>query len=349
MSMTFVACVLVAFTWMALFYLWGKGFLTLIHAEREMASDIVFGYLVLQIIYQIIYITFYLCRGSYRATVYIWISVVGVTSFFLLKYIIKNRSKGTQRLKANERVGVLSAAIMVLVLACFIGLHVPFYGADTVDYITRMNEFYYRDFMWISSGELSFHYGMSSMFEFFSIPSLITGIKPYYNSLFSVRIVGIFLFSLVMYRTGSIIFQKDDKMFSWGAIILAVLTPFLLMFWGSNYTAEFFYWRTYEAKGFCQFFLLPLGFSVFLAMFKNNTDRQKVWKEQLLVGLAAVPVSASSLTPYLFLVLMGVFALLAFDKFKHGLVTIRRSFICALPNIMYLLIYILEKKGIVVL
>ena len=349
MSWTFVACVLIAFAWLALFYLWGKCFLTLIHAGRDAASSIAFGYLILQIIYQVIYLPFYLCRGSYRATVYIWIGVVGVASVFLLFYLRKNKSEKRQRLKGNEIAGIAVAAILILSLACYISLHVSFYGADTVDYINRMNEFYYKDTMWITEGTLFFHYGMCSMFEFFTIPSLLTGIKPYYLSLFTVRIVGICLFSLITYRMGFIVFKKESQSFSWAALALSVITPYLLMFWGSMYTAEFFYWRIYEAKGFCQFVLLLIGFSVFLEMFRKDSDRKTLWKEQLIVGLAAVPVSASSLTSYLFLLLMGVLSILAFDRLKKGLVTIRSSMICALPNVIYLAAYFFEKMGIIVL
>lgn len=347
MSWTFVACVLIAFAWMALFFLWGRAFLTYIKVEYDISSSIVFGYLVLQIIYQGIYLPFYLARGSYRATAWIWIGIVSIISVFLLIYVMNHRMN--HHLKKNEKIGVFIAGILVLGLAVYISLHVPFYGADTRDYIARMNDFIYKDSMWITSGTLSFHYGMSSMFEFFTLPSLFTGIKPYYISLFTVRILGICLFSLIAYRTGTIVFGKKGNHISWSAVVLAVLVPYLLMLWGSNYTAEFFYWRINEAKGYCQFVLLSLAFSVFLAMFREDSDRKALWKEQLLIGLAAVPVSGSSLTSYIFLVFLSVCSLLVYEKFKEGWRTIKYSVICAVPNLCYLLIYFLETQGIIVL
>lgn len=339
---------------MGLFYLWGRGFLTLIHAKKDVASSICFGYLVLQFLFQIIYLPFYFTRGSYRATSYIWLGIVVVVSIALVFFLWKNgvRKKAGLKLvkmKKSEIVGICAATIMILGLACYISLHVPYYGQDTVTYITYMNHFYYDDSMFVRLGDLSFHYGMSSMLSLFTVPSLLTGIKPYYTALFTIRIVGVCLFSFSLYRIGEIIWSKPEKPLCRSGLWLAVLVPYSLMFWGSNYTAEFFYWRINEAKGYCQFVLMPIGFSVFLEMFKAGVDRKKLWKEQLLVGLAAIPISASALTGYLFLLLMATLALLAYDKMKKGWVTIGQAWICALPNLFYLVIYALEKKSIIVL
>lgn len=347
MSWTFVACVGIAFAWIVLFYLWGRAFLTFIHAKRDAASSIAFGYLVLQMLYQVIYLPFFFTRGSYRATVYIWFGIVIAGSVGLVLYLRENKiqDKCESKMQKREIAGVALAVVTVLGLAFYIALRVPLYGDDTVTYITIMNQNYYRDSMWISAGTLNFHFGMCSMFQFFTIPSLLTGIRPYYISLFTVRIVGIVLFSMIVYRIGVIVFKRNEKSFCWHAVILAAISPYLLMFWGSMYTAEFFYWRINEAKGFCQFVLLPLGFSVFLSMFRTDVDRKPYWKEQFLVALSAVAVSSSSLTPFLFLLLMGVSALLAFDKLKNGWRTIGNTAICAIPNLIYLIVYILDKQG----
>lgn len=348
MSRTFVACVLIAFAWMGLFYLWGRAFLTVIKADSDFASSVAFGYLVLQIIYQIIYLPIFLTRGSYRATAYIWVGIVGLSSIGLIAYLKRHLSGKKTELKSMEMVGVCGAAVLIIGLAFYISLHVPFYGADTITYISMMNNAYYLDSMWITGGTLSIHHGLCSLLHFFTVSSILSGIKPYYISLFTVRIVGVCLFALIMYRTGAIIFRKNGGKFCWLAIILSVLAPALLMFWGSNYTAEFFYWRINEGKGFCQYVLMPLGFSVFLEMFKAGANRNVLWKEQLGVGLAAVAVSSSSMTAYIFLVLMGTCAVLAYDKLKAGWKTIGCAVLCSIPNILYLILYILARNGTLV-
>lgn len=349
MSWTFLACVGIAFAWMALFFLWGRSFLAIIHAERDIASSVTFGYLVLQVLYQLVYLPFYLSRGSYYTLSYSWIALVAVISIILLFYLRNQQNEQKQVLQKRERVGICIAVCMILALAFYISLHLPFYGLDTRTYISSMNDSYYRGSIWAFGNELYFHYGMCSMFHFFTVPALLTGIKPYYLSLFTVRIVGICLFSLIVYRMGNAVFRKEKNTFSWSALSLSILAPFLMMFSGSNYIAEFFYWRINEAKGYCQFVLLPLGFSVFLEMFREQSDRKALWKKQFLVGLAAVAVSASSLTAYLFLLLLGTCALLAYDKLKNGWRTMASAAICAIPNLIYLGIYALEKNGVIVL
>lgn len=348
MSWTFVACVLISFVWMGLFLLWGRTFLTIIHADWDVASSIVFGYLVLQVLYQVIYLPFYLSRGSYRAVSYIWLGIMSISSVFLLLFLRKHSTK-RQRKKRKEIIGIFAAGILILGLAFYISLHAPFYGADTVKYISTMNESLYRDSIWVTAGSLHFHFGMCSMFHMFTISSLLTGIRPYYISLFTIRTIGICMSSLILYRTGRIIFGKNDQRHLWLPLVLSVIVPCFLMFWGSMYTAEFFYWRINEAKGFCQFVLLPLGFSVFLSMFKKNANRNLYWKQQLLVGVAAVPVSSSALTPYMFLVFLGTVALLSFDKLHNGWKTMRYALLCVLPNVAYLVVYILEKAKIIML
>ena len=348
MSWTFVACVLISFAWMGLFFLWGRSFLTFINAERGAASSIVFGYLVLQSFYQVLYLPFFLTRGSYRALSFTWIGLVIIVSISLAQYIYKHPTENRNQKSRREKAGILLASIIILSLAIYIALHVPYYGRDTITYISEMNQNYYRDTMWVDSGMLYLHSGICSMFELFTTTSILTGIKPYYISLFTVRVIGICLIAFVVYRTGVIVFGKQSS-FCWSALVLSVLAPTLLMFWGSQYTAEFFYWRINEAKGYGQFILLPIGFSIFLDMLRKNAERKVLWKEQFVIGLAAIPVSASMLTPYIFLLLMGTISLLAYDKFRKGLKTIGQSIICALPNIFYLIIYMLASKNLIVL
>jgi len=345
MSLTALACLLVSVAWMALFWLWGSSFLTGIRAKRSFAGSVVFGYLVCQSFYQLFYLPFLVFGGSYRVLSCLWLAVIASLSVLQAVFLRKRRSRRKRRLNRNEVVGICAAGAVILGLALYIALRVPLYGVDTQYYLSLMNELYYRDTSSVWYGVQRFHHGICSMNSLFTVSSLLTGIRPYYIFLFTMRLLGVYMTSMVLYRAGEIVFHRSGGRICWPALTLSVLVPLLLMCWGSQYTAEFYYWRINEAKGYCQFILLPLGFTVFLDMLKNPSRRKKLWKEQLLVGVAAVAVSASALVSYLFLLMMGTAALLARDRFRNGLKTLGRSAVCALPNLVYLAIYILEKTG----
>lgn len=345
MSWTFFACFLITVAWMTLFFLWGSSFLTAIRSELGIAGSVVFGYLVCQFLYQLFYLPFLIFGGSFRVLSYSWLVLIIVLSIPQAFLLLKHERYRKYRFTRKDRIGVFSAVAIIMGLSFYIALRVPLYGADTSYYISCMNELYYRDTASVWYGVQRFHHGISSMNCLFTISSLLTGIRPFYISLFTVRMLGVYMTSLIMYRTGDVIFRKKGIGICWPALVISVLVPLLLMSWGSIFTAEFYYWRINEAKGYCQFVLLPQGFSVFLDMLKNPARRKILWKEQLLVGFAAVATSASSLTPYLFLLLMGTASLLVFDRFKNGLSTVCSSAVCALPNLAYLVVYVLEKNG----
>ena len=84
-------------------------------------------------------------------------------------------------------------------------------------------------------------------------------------------------------------------------------------------------------------------------MLRGHIDRKTAWLKQLIVGLAAIAVSASSMTGYLLLLAMGTAAVLAYDRFKRAGKTIGLASLCALPNLLYLAVFVLEKKGFILL
>lgn len=342
---TFIACIGIVLAYIILFSIWGRAFLTAIQAEANPWDSVLFGYLVLQFIYQIPYLVFFLSRGTYRTFSMAWVYVVLACTIGLVIRLIRNKIKPGCELKKSEKIGAAGGFLMVFLLAAFIALHLPTYGVDTTAYIREMTNELYNDVVYADSGRIDFHHGMCSMFSFFTVPSLVTGISPYYVSLFSVRILGVMLFSMIVFRTGRIAFARSKSGWMWPALSMAVLVPYMMMLWASMYTAEFFYWRMNEAKAYCQFILLPLGFSVYLQLLSDTDNRKSAWKAQMIVGWASVAVSASAMTAYPFLALIGLFAILALDRFRRARATFGWSFLCVLPNLLYIGAYMMIKTG----
>lgn len=344
----YIMCVLFSLIYIALFYLWGKAFLSIcLRIDAGACGSVLFGYLIIQILYQVVYLPTMLLRGSYRTVTWIWlVAILGLSVYLCFR--VKYKKPSFRQIQMGKLVALVGAAIVILFLACFIALHPLAYGVDTNYYISSMNLMIYNDNLWTKGG-LNFHNGMNSLFSLLALPSLIAGIPPYYVSVFLMRILLVFLTSMTAYYTAKVVFDRENHGISWAGLFAAVLLPIFLVFWNSPYQATFFIRRSNEAKAYGQFILLPIGFAVFLEMLRGDAERRTGWYKQLAVGLAAIAVSASSMTAYLFLLAMGTAAILAHDCFKGAGKTLGFAGLCALPNLLYLIAYVLQIKGLLLI
>ena len=317
----YLFCWGIVIAFLAVFYIWGRSFLSIIKARTDVSSSILFGFMAVLLSYQIPYLMFFLNRGSYRTLSLGWFVIAAVITVFLLVRLIRKKAFPIPKLSQRQWVSLILVFALGAFICVYNSLHVPGYGPDINQYISTMNKMYSDDTMWIEAGVLNIHNGANSFFGLLTVPSLILGIRPYYVSLFSGRIMLVILGMTVFYRIGKIVFGKGEKGISVCALWMSTLVAVIIMFWNSMYQAHFFYRRSNEAKAYCQFVLLPLGFSVFLEMCRGDLERTPLWKEQLLVGLTAIAVSMSSLTGYPLLVFIGMAGILAYDKMKKGLQT----------------------------
>ena len=343
--LVFAQCLGCAIGFLFFSFIVGKFTLSNLKIDDCFCNSILFGFIVLFISYQLIYLPTFLVRGSYRIATYSWIILIGIASVCCVFRLFRSDRITVPSFTAKQWivVGIVTSAVLCLCL--FISIRHPVYGPDFNTYTTAMNNMYYQDRIWIKAGSLDVHHGLNCFFAVMTIPSLLFGIRPYYVSLFMTRSLLIFLLVLVVYRTGKIALGDFDLPISLGALGMVLLVPLFLLLWNSMYQSRFFFYRANEAKAFCQFFLLPLSFSVFLQMFQPNSDRRSLWILQFLVGLSAVAISISSLSAYPFLVLVGSSALLAYDKFQGWKGTCLYSLFCVTPNMLYALFYYLTKHG----
>ena len=314
-----------------------------------MSSSILLGFMALLLSYHIFYLPFFLMRGSYRTASWIWFAVATVVTILLVLKMIKQKEFSLPKLTKVQIFSVCAVSVIIVFICIFISLHVPAYGTDIDYYISSMNRMYHNDVMWIDNGSLSVHNGINSLFGLMTFPALISGIRPYYLSVFMMRILLVILTSMAIYRNGKIIFNKNGNEISQSALWMCVFVTMFLMFWNSMYQAHFYFRRSNEAKAYCQFILLPLGFSLFVNMCKEGTNRKALWKEQVLIGMSAVAMSMSSLTSYPLLVFIGFAAILAYDRFKGIARTALFAMLCAAPNLLYTVFYYLVKNSYIVL
>ena len=327
-------------------YLWGKSFLSLVKIRADLSSSVLFGFIAVLFTYQVFYLPFFLSRGSYRIMSFSWLAIATLFTIYLFIREIREKDFFKPQITRLQAFSACTVSALVIFTCVFTSLHVPGYGSDIDYYISTMNMMYNDDVMWINSnGVLNIHNGSNSLFGLMTIPSLITGIRPYYLSVFTMRILLVVLAVLTVYRIGKIVFANDNQGISQSALWMSAFVVMLLMFWNSMYQPHFFFRRSNEAKAYCQFILHPLAFSIFLQMCKENENRKALWKEQVLVGLSAVAVSMSSLTAYPLLVFVGCVAILAYDRFNGTIRTSLYALLCAAPNLLFAVFFFLVKKG----
>lgn len=349
-------CILITLGFLGVLYIWGKSFLTAIHGTTRISDCILFGFVIIHILFQIIYLPFLLTRGSFYSLAVIWLIGAILITVGLLFYMAKKaggknnylKNPNLQKLFRNLSIaqiicGILAIAVNIF-LCLYIGCRPRPNGYDTIQYIQRMNEMVYRGYLWNNGNALEIHQGLNSFYSLFAVLSWMTGIKPLYISCFTMRFLGIIFTSMLSYRFGWIAFGKKNNTYP---ILVAIIVPLAMMIWKTDYaTGRFFYERTNESKAFCQLFLFPLSVSLVFQMFLEENNRKLIWKEQIAVGLSAVPIAVSSLSIYPVIIFAGMVGLLVNDRFKGAIRTIYAAFLCVFPNLLYLGFYVLYQKQI---
>ena len=338
---TALICAVIAAAYLSLFYIWGRTYLTILHVHADISNSVLFGFVLMVSAFQLFYLPFFFARGSFRILTIVWLAVLAMVTGCMVLYI-KRRSTGIRKaiVSKGQMIGIAALIGLTLFLCAEIAFHARPYGADTNSYIAAINQMVYDDVICIDRGALNVHHGLTNIFALFGISSLITGVRPYYVALHTMRYVGVIVTAIAAYNAGKTLISKDQKEnVSWTGIGTALLTLLIFSCWSSMYGGAFFWQRTNEAKAYCQLVLFPIAFIVTIQMFQNKEKRNILWKKQLLIGFSAVPISVSSMSAYPIFMLICMVALLIYDRFKIVKATIGYSVLCVLPNLIYLVLY----------
>ena len=337
-------CALIAVAYISLFYIWGRAYLTFLHAKVDISSSVLFGFVLMVSAFQVIYLPFFFARGSFRILAILWLIMLGIVTGGMIFYINKKENRSYNERPSIERVLGVAFIVGLTVFLCMeIAFHARPYGHDTNYYIAVINDMVYHDIICIDSGALDVHHGLTNIFALFGISSWFTGIRPYYVALHTMRYIGVILTAFVAYSAGKMLSANQEEGISWMGIGTAFFTLLFFSFWSSMYGGAFFWQRTNEAKAYCQLVLFPIAFIVMIQMFQNREERKTLWRKQMLVGFSAIPIAVSSMSAYPFFILIGMAALLAYDRLKKAKATIGYSMMCVLPNLIYLVLYYTSK------
>ena len=332
-------CAALTLVYLGVFFLWGWAFLRRIGARCFASECVCFGFIVMHVVYQAFYLSFFLTRGSYRALSMLWIAISSAVTVLCLADRIWTRTKRRRKRRTlSTTLLFLVVAALVVYMCILVGLH-PRYYHDDGYYINWMNLMVYRDSIFVNDGALYYHSGFNSFFGLFATLCLVTGISPFYMALFTVRFLCVALTAMVACYTGQVFFRRSGRRAGAYALALSVLVPLSMLCWSSMYTGQFFWLRSNESKAYCLTVLLPLAFAVCAEPFATKGNRDVTWKKQLAIGLAATPVAASSMMAYPLMIVIGTSALLVYDRFCRARRTILWALACIAPNLVYMLLY----------
>ncbi len=343
---TLIICILLTGISLIIFYIWGKSFFFFLKGKSCASDCVLFGFMILHIVFQPIYLIFLLSRGSFLVLSVIWLIfafliTIGIT-------VVLQIHKSLRPVFSFDRVSsivFLINVLVVLLLCIYIGGHPRNTAKDSVQYIERMNEMVYMDTLWNDGNVLEIHQGLNSFYSLFAVMSLVTGIKPIYINNLTMRFLGVILCSMTAFKYGRIAFEKKSPTYPF---TVAIMVPLTMMIWNSLYGAGYFFFhRLNESKAYCQVILFPLAVAIFWEMIKENNNRNRLWVEEIVIGLSAVPIAVSSLSIYPVIVFSGAIAILVYDKCKNWLKTVTYSACCMMPNILYTGFYVLYTQGII--
>ena len=218
-------------------------------------------------------------------------------------------------------------------------------GWDTGMYIGGMNQslstdtfYFYNGNTGIKQANLNLRYALSMFYVHFTVLCRVFHIEARIMMFYCARALCVILSSMIVYLFGKKIFSYQREKAAWMILVWLILNWFATAL---HTPAYFLFVRGYEAKGYCANVVLPmLLYGIYCILQK---DAKENWKKLALVAFASVPISMSSLA--IVPTAIGIMGLVLMIKGKSFFTIISKCFVCVLPNLCYLLIYVLFIKG----
>lgn len=314
---------------------------------------LLWGFFVYYTLFQCVYLPFVFLKQKFTLLVRVWIIVLVVCVVTAAFISIRKNDTFVSVSREMFRLKIAWIYYVILVLlgleAVFIMLQ-SFLGWDTAYYIGVMNETLYTDRMYFYNGntglleeKLPIRYAMSGFYMQFAICSKLMAVEPVVLSYYLVRIMCFFLSAIIVYLIGKEIFKQDNRK----AMIMTLVWGFVNLFWYSTHATTFFLIkRSYEAKGYCANVILPMVFYCLLRIMRDGEKEKQNWQMLFLLALSSVAISMSSLVTVPAMVGTGMFTVFILKKDKYIL---RNGIMCLIPNILYLVAYLLSVLNVFVI
>lgn len=346
-------CMLAFVIYILIFDIFGTFVTNRLKWKLTQVERLLWGFFIYYSLFQCVYLPFVLLKQSFTFFSKVWLIVLGVCVVMATSISIWKKDsfvsipKGTFHLKTTWIYYVI--LILLGLEAGFIMLQ-RFCGWDTAYYVGVMNEAIYTDAMYFYNGNTGFlevvlplRYALSGFYMQFAICSKLLGVEPIVVSYYLVRLMCFSISCVIVYLIGKELFDRDNKK----SLIMTFVWGLVNMFWYSTHATTFFMiLRGYEAKGYCANVVLPMVFYCLLRVMREGEKEKQNWQMLFLVALSSIAISMSSLVTVPVMIGTGMLTVFIAKRDKYALLN---GLICLLPNIIYLVVYLLSVLDVFVI
>lgn len=167
------------------------------------------------------------------------------------------------------------------------------------------------------------------------------GIHPMVQMKTVVPVINLFLANLLYYSLGMQLLggnRKKAVFFCWAVFFFGILG-------GNTSVSGFMFSRTFEGKAMLHGLVIPLLFTAFLQLYQKKEDKEAYWRI-FFASLGGICLTTSSMTVVPAAVAAGTLAAAVKNR---SLKMVGKAFLCVLPDIAVLALYLLVQMGLVTL
>lgn len=357
--MQLLACTSILAFSLSVYYIFGKAVCVRYHWNIEVPEIICVGFFLYFAIFQVIAEIMIFSRQKLHVLGNTW-QIILILLLMMAASVLYSEKKankqappqvaGEKRIKPSIGTRLLFALmIAAIVCECLTAVMLQRnIGWDFAYYMGNMTTSVATDTMYLYDGssgilreQIEMRYALSSFYMNTAWLSQMTGISALVLQKYVMGVLGVLLTDMVAYSFAMEAFSKERAK----GYIFVTITILLTVFWDVYDTsAQFLMLRNYEAKSYCANVVVPMVFYLLYRIWKDDT-RMRNWAELFLVSFASVAISMSSLilVPALIVIMLGAHLLVSK---RWNVALFRRSIYCLLPNLCYLLVYVLYSGGV---
>lgn len=348
----FLKCVFMIMIFQGVFTLFGYLGSYLLKRKSSLVESLVLGLFFYFALFQLFALPLILLKQHLTLLTGIWLAVVTsvlVCAFIVLYKKVRKQGKPKWNLPNKKIIVCYLAMAGVVLFFCYFTAIQNYWGWDTAYYIGTISTTVDTDTMYLINGEngaaetvLPLRYALSGFYMNSAVFCKITGIGVVSFQKYVIGTLDVILYFAVVYLLGQALFRNSITKatgFLWAAGILN------LFFLSEYTTSQFLILRAYEAKSYCANVVLPTILWIMLLLHKDMENRAN-WKMLFVIMMASVPISMSAIL--IAPAMLGVAVLGESIVNRNGKV-ILRGIVCMIPNMVYLVMYLLYTLDVFVI